>query len=89
MKIIDWKNLKEMNCVLETNNIEVTQMSMIKLSTGEAVVGLTLNLYGTDGKIKTNNYKVSLRLSEDDLMLNDINNISSELLDRVFEKINI
>lgn len=74
---------------MEKNNIEVTQMSMIKLNTGEVVVGLTLNLYGSDGKIKTNNYKLSLRLSKDDLILNDINNISSELLDRVSEKINI
>lgn len=74
---------------MKKNNIEVTQMSMIKLNTGEVVVGLTLNLYGSDGKIKTNNYKLSLRLSEDDLILNDINNISSKLLDRVSEKINI
>lgn len=74
---------------MKKNNIEVTQMSMIKLNIGEVVVGLTLNLYGSDGKIKTNNYKLSLRLSEDDLILNDINNISSKLLDRVSEKINI
>lgn len=74
---------------MKKNNIEVTQMSMIKLNTGEAVVGLTLNLYGSDGKIKTNNYKLSLRLSKDDLILNDINNISSELLDRISKKINI
>lgn len=74
---------------MKKNNIEVTQMSMIKLNTGEVVVGLTLNIYGSDGKIKTNNYKLSLRLYEDDLILNDINNISSKLLDRVSKKINI
>lgn len=67
--------------------LEVTQTSVIKLKSGEVVAGLTLNIYNENGSLKANNYKVSIRLEQDDPIIDEIDELSNKLLALVEDKI--
>lgn len=70
---------------MNKENIEITQMNMIK-NKNDVIVGLTLSILNEDGTIKANNYKLSTRISKEDSILKTIELFGEEVLARILEK---
>lgn len=70
---------------MNKENIEITQMNMIK-NKNDVIVGLTLSIFNEDGTIKANNYKLSTRISKEDSILKTIELFGEEVLERILEK---
>ncbi|MCI6457489.1 MAG: hypothetical protein MSA56_07270 [Clostridium sp.] len=70
---------------MNKENIEITQMNMIK-NKNDVIVGLTLSIFNEDGTLKANNYKLSTRISKEDSILKTIELFGEEVLARILEK---
>lgn len=70
---------------MNKENIEITQMNMIK-NKNDVIVGLTLSIFNEDGTLKANNYKLSTRISKEDSILKTIELFGEEVLERILEK---
>lgn len=70
---------------MNKENIEITQMNMIK-NKNDVIVGLTLSIFNEDGTLKANNYKLSTRISKEDSFLKTIELFGEEVLARILEK---